>query len=56
MRFFICFCCEYLQCISLFVCVASICGVSVVKLMKLFSSFAGVFFSICSAFLYLFEL
>ncbi len=44
MRLFICLCCEYLQCVSLFVSVASICSVSVVKLMKLFSSFAGVFF------------
>ncbi len=59
---FICLCCEHLQCVSLFVCVVSICGVflylfvlgafapSAVKLMKMFSWFAGDF-SICMCFL-----
>ncbi len=41
-RFFVWLCCEYLQCVSLFVCRAC-----VVKWMKLFSEFASVF-SICS--------
>ncbi len=34
----------YLQRVSLFGCVVSICSMYVVKLMKLFSYFAGVFF------------
>jgi len=36
-RFLVWLCCEYLQHISLFVCVVSICSACVVKLMKLFS-------------------
>ncbi len=28
MCFFICLCCEHLQCVSLFVCVVSMCSVS----------------------------
>ncbi len=35
--FFVWLCCEYLQCISLFGCVVSICSACVVKFTKLFS-------------------
>ncbi len=58
----ICLCCEHLQCVSLFVCVVSICSVflylfvlwafspSTIKLMKMLSWFAGAL-SICMCFL-----
>ncbi len=57
-QIFICLCCEYLQCDSLFVCVVSICSAILylfvlwvfappaVKLMKMFSWFAGAL-SVC---------
>jgi len=49
-HFCICLCCELLQRVSVFACVVNFCSACVVKLMKMFSLFAGVF-SICMCFL-----
>ncbi len=58
MCFFVCLCCEHVQCISLFVCVVSMCSVFIClccEHVQCFSLFVCVE-SMCSAFLYLFVL